>query len=497
MALEQPDASHALPANDVRIALFSDSLSTSLNHHPMKLKSTESLDGFQLVGLDTSPTPKTSIADTAAGSAAKHLKTDTNYHVCEPTPAYQSVMRWMSEHIYDPKSLGDLNAIMNDKSCPGDLVSKANRALAVTGDKYDKVLSAEETKALNDSTAGHFGGVGVLIVNLPTAASKKNSTSDSAATKDAPTEPTILRTIDGTPAASANLHPGDVIVRVDGRDTSHMNIDNVELLLRGDIGTSVEVVVNRHGDLIDQKFTRANIETPSVEKPKDLGNGITYIRVENFSNSNTANDLKKALQANPQSKAFVIDLRDNPGGYVDQSLHAAELFIQEGVLLHERSRESSAPSDPAYSDVTYRADSHGQVITTVYAKTTVTDVEPRMPDVVGERPVVLLVNRGSASAAEIFTGALHDTGKATTIGETTYGKGIAQLLLQGGPEGTTDKVTNSHYTTPSGVWPGDAANNRVGLQPDIKVAQPANIEYGSPQDDQLNAAVANLLERTK
>lgn len=453
----------------------------------MRVKSTANLDDFQLVGLDRPlSTSSTSIADTSEGSAVKPIKTNADSQVCKPTAAYKTTMRWMAEHIYDPKSLGDLNALMNDKSCPGDLVSKANRALAVTGDEYDKVLSAEETNAFNDSIAGHYAGVGLLIGNIQTGA------------KDAQTQPTILRVFDGTSAAEANLHKGDVIVRVDGQDTSHANIDNVVPLLRGAIGTSVDVVVNRHGELIDRKLTRANIETPSVDKPRDMGNGITYIRVEDFNNRNTAHDLMTALQANPSSKAFIIDLRDNPGGLVDQALQAAELFIPEGVLLHERTRESSDPSAPIYSNVTYRADANSQLTTTVVdGQQPETDADSRMPDVVGKRPIVLLTNRGSASASEIFTGALHDTGKATTVGDTTYGKGIAQLLMQGGPEGTMSKVTQSHYTTPSGIWPGDAAKNKIGLQPDIKVAQPDNIEYGSPQDAQLNAAVDNLLKRIK
>ena len=114
---------------------------------------------------------------------------------------------------------------------------------------------------------------------------------------------------------------------------------------------------------------------------------------------------------------------------------------------------------------------------------------------VGDRPVVLLQNGNSASAAEIFTGALHDTGKITTLGEKSFGKGIGQTIIPYMPHGTDLKITSLHYNTPSGLWPGDAGKNKIGIQPDIVVKQPEGAKLGSPEDLQLAEAVKLLKQK--
>jgi carboxyl-terminal processing protease len=493
MAIELSDAAPPVHQDNARSALLSDSFNISLNRNTSRSTSAVATDTLPAVALTTATEPpangsldtvtKPPEAPPTAGVPAAANQ------VCKPTEDYQVVMAMAASTIYDVKSLGDLTTLVNDNSC-GDLITKSNRALAVTGDIYNHLLSSDEVKSLMEGTEGHYAGVGMGLIDVtndPRAKDNPNLT-----VNDVVTKPTIGKVMEGSAAAGAGLKPGDEITRVNGQDTTNMKTEKLVPILRGAIGTQVDVVVNRNRQSIETMLTRADVQVPSVGKPKDLGNGITYIRVSDFENEHTTEELKAAIEQSSQSKGFVIDVRENPGGLVNQGLSAAQLFVKNGTLMNEREREFSSPYKPAYDQINFSVDEKNVTATvTVDGEKSASSSAPRIPDVVGDRPVVILTDGGTASAAEIFTGAVHDTGKATTLGDTTYGKGIAQQVLPNGPAGTALKVTIGRYTTPSGLWPGDAGKNRIGLKPDIPVALPPD----SQTDTQLDAAKANLLAR--
>jgi carboxyl-terminal processing protease len=264
----------------------------------------------------------------------------------------------------------------------------------------------------------------------------------------------ITAPIEGQPAMAAGLLPGDIIVAVDGQSVLDLSFDEIILLVRGPSDTEVQLTVRRPGEPEPLEFTivRATYVVPVVESEM-LADEIAYIRLMEFSGQadvKMREALDELLAQNPQG--LILDLRNNPGGYLDQSIMIADLFLPEGVVAHERNRSGL--------DETFRSDD-GDVAETI--------------------PLVVLVNGASASASEIVAGAIQDNGRGTIIGETSFGKGSVQMVYNLS-DGSELRVTIARWYTPDNRSIGDE-----GVMPDIEVESPLLI--GEEDDPQIERAV--------
>lgn len=274
----------------------------------------------------------------------------------------------------------------------------------------------------------------------------------------------IVRPIDGQPADLAGVKAGDVLIEVDGQSVLDLTFDEVILLVRGPQGTSVNLKFLREDveDPVEFTIVRTRFEVPVVEfeiLPAEMTGDATigYIRLTEF-NRNAEERLLDAIdQVLAQgATSLVFDLRDNPGGFLDQSVAVADAFLPDGVALYERNNRGL--------DQTFRTDDG---------------------DMAEGIPMVVLVNSGSASASEIVAGAIQDRGRAILIGETTFGKGSVQQIHPLS-DGSELRVTIARWYTPN--------NNTIdgeGITPDIEIETPEDL--GGPEDGQLMRAIEFLM----
>jgi carboxyl-terminal processing protease len=316
--------------------------------------------------------------------------------------------------------------------------------MSAVNDKYTVFLTPKEYAALNEGLdGGNFSGVGIAI------------------RVDDDTK--LLRVTDiipGGPAEKVGLQAGDLITAVDGRSTKGLTSDDDAKMLRGKEGTIVRVTVQREGANLPEPvaITRAVIHQPSVYA-RMLPNGIGYARLTVFGAS-TAQELSGALgRLEAQgAKAYVLDLRDNGGGYLNAAIDVSSKFVPSGPIVSVEARGGN--------NTQYDAEN--------------TAIPPK--------PLAVLVNEYTASASEITSGAIQDSGVGELIGTRTYGKGVVQTIHPL-PDGSAVKITTARYLTPRG-----RDINTVGIEPDIKAADPAkNARFGElPLDTQLQAALTYL-----
>ena len=293
------------------------------------------------------------------------------------------------------------------------------------GDPYSVFLTETEMDAMSESTTGQFGGVGLYI--------SKHYGDTSFDEKHLPYV-RVVAPIEDTPAYRLGIHAGDYIIKVDGKGTENIPLDEVTEMLRGEPGTKVTVTFLRGDDItFTHEIERAIIEVPTV-KSDLIDKNIGYLRITQFA-SNTPDKVKEALDnfSKKRIKYLVIDLRSNPGGILDAATDIADMFQDEGVIVSTKGKVAS----PSLNHV-YRATKKVRLSKSV--------------------PIAVLIDRGSASAAEILSAALSDNDRAVLIGETTYGKGSVQQLRSLGKDGF--KLTMSKYYTPK-----DVNINKVGIPP--------------------------------
>jgi carboxyl-terminal processing protease len=271
---------------------------------------------------------------------------------------------------------------------------------------------------------------------------------------------TIVSPIEGSPAEQAGLLPGDRVVAIDGEDMTGVTPEEARLKVLGPDGTTVTLTIAREGEPEPLKFTitRAQISIRSAEG-KMLQNEIAYIDINTFGDQTTRelNDtLEFLLQQNP--KGIIIDLRNNPGGYLTTAVEVSSEFIDDGVILYEE-----------YGDG--RRDQHEAL-----GNGRVTDL-----------PIVVLINEGSASASEILAGALQDYGRAKLVGVQSYGKGSVQNWVPLSNNQGAARVTIAKWLTPN-----ERAIDHIGLTPDV-IVETTTEDFASEQDPQLDVAMETLL----
>jgi carboxyl-terminal processing protease len=287
-------------------------------------------------------------------------------------------------------------------------------------DPHSSFMTAEMYKELEVETRGSFGGLGIEITIL----------------KDVLT---VVSPIEDTPAYNAGVKAGDQIIRIDGKSTKDILITEAVKKLRGPQGTKVTITIFREGMTKPKDFviTRDIIKTKSV-KSKVYDDHIGYIRIASFQ-ERTGDDVKKAIReieakARPL-KGLVIDMRNNPGGLLHQSVEVSDAFLKSGIIVFTRGRTKNMESKSSAKD-------DGD--------------EPTCP-------IVALVNEGTASAAEIVSGALQDNGRAVILGTQTFGKGSVQTVIPL-EDGAALKLTTAKYYTPKG-----RSIQAEGITPDIVV----------------------------
>jgi len=288
-------------------------------------------------------------------------------------------------------------------------------------DPYSTYLTSEDMRPMNDTTIGRFGGVGLIISKVEKGVQ-------------------VVSPIEDTPAYKAGISAGDLIIAVEGASVVDSTIDEVVNVLRGEPDTAVAVTIQRGKRLIfDVTIIRALIEVPTVKQAL-IPEGIGYLRIIQFTPL-TPFRVKEALAFFEENKykGLIVDLRSNPGGLLDSVVKIGDMFISRGPIVSTRSRVVS----------------ENQVFS-ASRKATIVD---------RNIPVVVLIDRGSASASEILAGALKDTKRATLLGEKSYGKGSVQQIRRIGDGGF--KLTMSRYYTPSG-----ATIDKVGIMPDREIKEP-------------------------
>ena len=309
------------------------------------------------------------------------------------------------------------------------------------GDPYTVYFPPQQAKAFNDQIAGSFAGVGMQIDVVDGIL-------------------TVVSPLKGTPAEAAGIKAGDQIIEINGASTQGMTTDKAVSLIRGKAGTSVTFSLVRKGTPLKVSVVRANIQIPEEDDGIISGTNVYKIALYEFTGNSTelfdaAWNRFKASGA----KYLILDLRGNPGGYLDAAVHIAGHFLAKGT----------------------------NVVTEDYAGKAQNDVQtsPGPQDIPAGTKVVVLVDGGSASASEILAGALQDEKAATIIGAQSFGKGSVQTVINIG-EGEL-KVTIARWLTPAGHW---IMGN--GITPDIKIAGASTTPL-TPQDDpQLMRAVRYL-----
>ena len=309
-------------------------------------------------------------------------------------------------------------------------------------DPYSAYMSPELFKEMQTDTRGEFGGLGIEIGM------------ESGLVK-------VIAPIDDTPAAKAGIKAGDYIVKIDDNQVQGKSLMEAVKLMRGPIGTSVELTIRRKNIKKSLKFviTRKIIEIKSVNS-KILGESknLGYIRLKSFNENSDKQFLNivKKFEKDLKIEGYILDLRNNPGGLLTQAINITDFFLNDGEIVSTKGRKVSE---------TRR----------FFAK---------KGDEIKGKPIIVLINNGSASASEIFAGALKDHKRAIILGENSYGKGSVQSII---PlrNGGGIRLTISKYYLPS----GDSISE-VGVTPDIVVEESEdNFKINSENDNQLNYAL--------
>lgn len=314
------------------------------------------------------------------------------------------------------------------------------------GDPYTVFFPPKESKAFNESISGSFAGVGMEI------GIKDNVL-------------TVIAPLKGTPAAAAGVRAGDKIVAIDGKSTEGVSVDKAVSEIRGPAGTTVDLTIVRDGKSLDIKIVRETIQVPETDDGVDAVSGVYHIALFEFT-SNSAGLFDQAFERFRASgaKKLVIDLRGNPGGYLDAAVDIASHFLAKGTTI-------------------VTEDFGGKEANNVHTSLGYSDVP-------AGTKIAVLMDSGSASASEILAGALQDNHAATVIGTKSFGKGSVQTLLD--LDGGSLKVTVARWVTPAGHW---IMGN--GVTPDITVVYNTPNATTTPKVDPQMARAVQFLTTGK
>ena len=314
--------------------------------------------------------------------------------------------------------------------------------LATLGDPHTRYLSPQDQQAAQESMDGEFQGIGAEVEDVDGAI-------------------TVVTPIDGSPAQEAGIQPGDILREADGVALTGMDVTEAAALVRGPAGTTVSLVIERDGELLNVDIVRDVIKLATV-RGEVLEEGIAYVRLSRFGNNTDeelADLLPELLAENPTG--LILDLRRNPGGALDTTVDIANQFLDEGLVLVERFGDGDKRP--------FEVDNDG---------------------LAQDIPMVVLVDEGSASASEVLAGAIQDRGRGIIIGQVSFGKGTVQTWHTLSNDGGV-RVTIAEWLTPE-----ESSIDQVGLTPDYFIPLPEVEDGGEFEDTQLQAAIDYLQGKT-
>ncbi|HWG80694.1 MAG TPA: S41 family peptidase [Stellaceae bacterium] len=326
------------------------------------------------------------------------------------------------------------------------LVEAAINGMLSSLDPHSSYMNAKNFRDMQVQVRGEFGGLGIEV------------TMENGVVK-------VVSPIDDTPAAHAGLKPGDFITHIDGEPVAGLSLNEAVEKMRGPVNSEIKLTIRREGrDPFEVKLTRAIVKIQSVKSHLE-GPDVGYIRITSF-NEQTDSGLQAAMkslkaQAGDKLTGIVLDLRNNPGGLLDQAIAVSDDFLEQGEIVSTRGRH---PEDGAR----YNA---------------------RPGDITNGLPMVVLINGGSASASEIVAGALQDHHRAVLLGTRSFGKGSVQTIIQLPGHGAM-RLTTARYYTPSG-----RSIQAKGIEPDISV-EPAKIERLAVAETRHEADLRGALKNT-
>ena len=332
-----------------------------------------------------------------------------------------------------------------DEIDKADVMDSAINGVLQSLDPYSSYMSPELFKDMQTDTRGEFGGLGIEI-GMEAGVVK------------------VISPIDGTPADKAGIKAGDFIVKIDGVQVQGKTLMESVKLMRGPVGTSIKLTIRRKNikKAIEFEVERKIIEVKSV-KAKLIGKkrNIAYVRLKSFNENSDSQliDNIKLFESKNDPLGYVIDVRNNPGGLLAQAIRITDFFLDDGEIVSTKGRKRSETRK-------------------FFA---------RSGDGISGKPIIILINNGSASASEILAGALKDHKRAILIGETSYGKGSVQSIIPL-KNGGGMRLTISRYYLPSGK-----SISEVGVEPDIFVEEvDSNFKIDTETDNQLNYAIKLL-----
>jgi carboxyl-terminal processing protease len=421
---------------------------------------------------------------------------------CPESKAYLKLVNGAINSFYEPERLSkeQISALRSKYNCSiksdADAIKYADEAVKTLGDPYTDVIPASEAKEIERAERGEITGIGIEIEATPQKLAPVTGENAPTASENIPV--VISRVVESSPAQRAGLIAGDRIVKVDNEVIDTETVSETAKLIRGDIDTNVRLTVKQGEKEREVEIKREVIDVPAVKS--EMRDGFLHLSVTTFSQDDVSEEVEAALKANPNANGYILDLRNNPGGFVREALQTGSLFMSSGLMLSTRSR-NDVDGEVSFDKTTYQLEADGIKEKTVYEdmpslqKGLGQNIE-RHPDIV-DKPVVILVNEKSASASELLTGAFKDNNEAYVMGTTTYGKGIGQTVKRSGlPEDSWLKVTTFKYFTPNGTWVGDAASNKIGLTPHQVVPLTEGAKLNSAADNQLKAALDHLKQST-
>ncbi|MGM0548549.1 MAG: S41 family peptidase [Bacillota bacterium] len=307
-------------------------------------------------------------------------------------------------------------------------------------DRYSYFMNASEYDEMQEEYEGHYGGIGIVITM------RDNKL-------------TIVSPIKDTPGEKAGLRAGDIITAIDGQETEEISQRKAVEMMRGEEGTEVILTIDRGDDSpFDQKITRKDIEVSYVEtemKTEQIG----YISLAQFI-ENVGSDVETAVQdlKAQGAKGIILDLRNNPGGLLNEAVDVASVFLEEGVVVSVRQKDETERVLEVNQDLE-------------------TDTEI---------PLIVLINKGSASGSEIVAGAIKDYNRGKLIGTTTFGKGVVQSVVPL-EDGSAVSLTTARYYTPAGNY-----IHQKGIEADLKLELDLEAAQADGSDNQLAKAIAEM-----
>ena len=377
---------------------------------------------------------------------------NSNVHAATPVEMYDNVWRLINTKYVDQTN-NEQNwnkwrhkydrVIRTDE----DAYVAIDTMVASLNDPYTKFLNPKEFQEETSSIKGSLKGIGIQI-----------------GVKDG--KLMVIAPIEDTPAEKAGLLADDEIISIDGKSTKGITVDKAADQIRGEEGTKVTLQIRRKGvdEPITYTITRAEIEIKSVTQKvptnMEMPDDICYIRLSSFISRNASKEVKDIILKNPNKKSFILDLRSNPGGLLSNAIYISDMFLNGGDIVSTVDRDGYKETQKAT----------GAILTT--------------------KPLVVLLNKGSASASEIFSGAMKDNKRALIVGERSFGKGLVQEVnrLQGG---AGINITVQRYLTPSGT-----DIHKKGIEPDV-IVELSEDDIKNKNDKQLIKAEELMREMIK